>query len=82
MIDGTEDNVTQPGEVLAAVPVVFDPVAVHESAAVDPEQDRSLFAIVDCRREDVDPQTILAYVVIVPMIAEEPNLFAYRLSMF
>ena len=70
VIDGAEDNVTEPREVLAVVPVLFDRVAVDESAAMDPEQYGSFLAVIDARREDVDAETILAYVVIVPMIAE------------
>jgi len=40
------------------------------AAAVDPEHHRPLLAVVERRREDIDPQTVLADVVVVPMIPE------------
>ena len=70
MVNGTEDDVSEAGEVFAAVAILFDAVAIREPAAVDPEQHRPLFAVVDAGREDVDAQAILAYVVVVPVVAE------------
>jgi hypothetical protein len=70
MIDGAKNDITQPGEVLAVVTILFDPVAAGESAAVDPEHHRPLLAVIHRGREHVDAEAILADIVVVPVIAE------------
>jgi hypothetical protein len=70
MVDRAEDGIAEAGEVLAAVTVVLDAVAVGEAAAVDPEQHRPLLAVLDRGREDVELQAVFADVVVVPVIAE------------
>src|SRR4051812_27961614 len=70
MIEGAKDYVPEPREVLAVVPILFDSVAVHEPATMNPEQHRSFPAIVDSGCENVDPETILADVIIIPVVAK------------
>ena len=56
--------------------VVLDRVAVGVAAAVDPEHHRPLLAVLQCRREHVEPQAVFADVVVVPVVAERPVLAA------
>src|SRR6185295_5284903 len=74
VVDRAEDDVAEARKVLAVVAVVLDAVSVGEAATVNPEHHRTLAAVVDRRCEHVDPQTVLAYIVVVPMIAERAKL--------
>ena len=66
----TNDDVAEAREVLAVVAVLLDAVAVDEAAAVQPHEHGPLLAVAERGREDVEPQAVLADVVVVPVVAE------------
>jgi hypothetical protein len=66
-----DTKTTSPNEQNSRVAsVLFNPVAVRKPAAVNPEKHRPFLAVLDGRREDVEAETILAHVVIVPIVPE------------
>ena len=70
VVDRDEHRVAEPREVLAVVAVVLDAVTVDEAAAVEPHEHRALLRVRERRGEDVQPQAVLAHVVVVPVVAE------------
>ena len=70
MIDGAKNHVAQSSKVLTAISVVFDGIAGGETAAVDPEHHGPPLTVTDGGRVNVDAETILVNVAVVPTVAE------------
>jgi len=70
MVDGYEYYISETGGILSVVSILFNAVASGEPAAMNPEKHRPALAVGDSGREDVEAETILAHVVIIPMVPE------------